>query len=99
MALILKPLQRVLATFGLVVLVYAALLHQTSAGAVTPCRALYTHTRTHLPTVSRDVVEACLGARGEAGPVGLLVDLGLAVTGQSREKVARRVSERLDEQL
>ncbi|MEW5851868.1 MAG: hypothetical protein AB2A00_23970 [Myxococcota bacterium] len=99
MRAVLKVLERVFAVLGFVGVASVALLHQTSEGATTPCSALAFHARKHLAPASKEVVDACLGAKGEGGLGGMLVDLGLAVTGQSREKVARRVQERLDEQL
>jgi hypothetical protein len=76
----------------------AVVLHQTS-GELTPCRAVAARARTHLPAVSQDVLETCLGIKGEGGLTGMLVQLGMAVAGTSKEKVARRFQEKLDEEL
>lgn len=96
MMTLLKPFERVLALIGLVVTVVMAACWQAT-GQVTPCGALAVETQKHIPKVAQDVVELCLGVKGEGGLAGMVLDLGLAVTGQSREKVQSRMQTHLSE--
>jgi hypothetical protein len=81
-----------LAWVGLFFVAGGQLLYQTS-DSVTPCGAVVHHADPLLPQASHDVVESCLG-KGK-GLAGVVVDLGLAVTGSSREKVTRKVQEQM----
>jgi len=93
-----KSVERLFAVVGLLLVGLMTLLWQTT-GHTTPCAAAAVQAREHLPAAAEGVVEACLGHKGEGGLAGLVLDLGLTVAGQSREKVARRMEGRLAEQV
>ena len=93
-----RTLERLLALVTVVGVAYAVVLQQ-STGETTPCRAVAVKTRAYLPAVSNDVLETCVGLKGENALAGMLVQFGMAVTGTSKEKLARKFQDKLDEEL
>lgn len=67
-------------------------------GQVTPCFAVVARTRPLLADASRTAMDRCVGRT--PGPLaGLLLDVGLAVTGSDRSAMARRVAEQAEARL
>ena len=90
--------ERLLALMALGALLCGALLYQTT-GAPTPCEAVYRQAQPHIAGAAKEVVEACVGKQGEGGLGALMVEFGLALGGQSREKLQRQIQTRMDEQI
>lgn len=92
---VLRSLEHLLALTCVVWLVLVGVLLQTT-GASTPCRAVAHKAIPHVPGVAAEVVEACIGAKGEGGLAGLVIEFGLALTGNGRDKLQKRVQEKLE---
>lgn len=93
-----RTVERLLAAVAVALGGLMVLLHQLT-GSVTPCGAVAQRALPAVPHVASEVLDACIGAKGEGGLAGIVVELGLALTGNSRDKMQRRIAERLETEL